>query len=88
MVKKSNFTEDKVAAARGVLLLNKYLEQIVLIGGWVPEFIFSSPKSPYVGSMDVDLALSEQLLQQTGNNDIRTLLANHGFERDENPDIM
>lgn len=93
MVKKSNFTEDKVAAARGVLcevfqLLNKYLEQIVLIGGWVPEFIFSSPKAPYVGSMDVDLALSEQLLQQTGNNDIRTLLANHGFERDENPDIM
>jgi hypothetical protein len=93
MVKKSDFTEDKVAAARGVLCevfqrLTESREQIVLIGGWVPEFIFSEPKTPYVGSMDVDLALSEQLLQQSGNNDIRTRLANYGFERDENPTIM
>ena len=49
-----------VMAARSVLvelvhLLGEYWENIVLVGGWVPELLLSTNKSPHIESIDVDL---------------------------------
>jgi hypothetical protein len=45
MVTRRDYNAEMVEAARSVLielthLLGKYREQIVLIGGWVPEMLF------------------------------------------------
>jgi len=46
MVTKRDYTAEKVKAARSVLielvhLLSKYRDDIVLIGGWVPEILIA-----------------------------------------------
>jgi len=63
MVTQKDYTAEAVNAARSVLielvhLLGEYWENIVLIGGWVPEILLSRNENPHVGSIDVDLALN------------------------------
>ncbi len=53
MVTKIDYEARAVHAARTVLLelthlLGAYREDIVLVGGWVPELLLSSKGSPHV----------------------------------------
>ena len=69
MVTRRDYTAEAIEAARSVLielmhLLGKYREHIVLIGGWVPDILFSKEGAPHVGSMDVDLALNHKGLKE------------------------
>ena len=62
-IRRIDYTDDAVAAARSVLLeltrlLGEYRDDIVIIGGWVPELLLSRGDAPHIGSMDVDLALA------------------------------
>lgn len=62
MVTRKDYTAEAVEAAHSVLievihLLGEYRENIVLIGGWVPDILLSKDGEPHVGSIDVDLAL-------------------------------
>ncbi len=47
MVSRRDYAQDAVEAARSVLielihLLGEYRDSIVVIGGWVPQFLWSS----------------------------------------------
>lgn len=66
MVTRRDYTAEGVEAARSVLielihLLGEYKDDIVLIGGWIPEVLLPHSSGPHVGSMDVDLALNHSL---------------------------
>ena len=63
MVTRRDYTAEAVEAAKSVLielthLLGEYRDNIVLIGGWVPELLIPQKPRPHVGSIDIDLALN------------------------------
>jgi len=69
-------------------LLGEYREDIVLVGGWVPEFIFPEKAKPHCGSIDVDLALDHRKLQEQGYKSIQELLLSRGYEQGKQPFIF
>jgi hypothetical protein len=93
MVTQRDYTAEAVAAARSVLielmhLLGGYREDIVLIGGWVPEILLGGKEKPHMGSMDVDLALNHLKLKEAGYKTIQDLLLGRGYEQGEQPFIF
>lgn len=65
MVLKRDYTLDAVNAARSVLLevahlLGEYSEDIVIVGGWVPDLILPVEGVEHIGSIDVDVALNHR----------------------------
>lgn len=71
MVTQRDYSEELVRAARSVLvelmhLLGDYRENIVIVGGWVPELLLGSKESPHIGSVDVDVALDHLKLRDEG----------------------
>lgn len=82
-----DYSGDVVAAARSVLLelvhlLGEYRDDIVVVGGWVPQLILPSQPRRHVGSIDVDLALDHRNLQEVGYATIQKLLLGRGYEQD------
>lgn len=93
MVTRRDYTAEAVDAARSVLieimhLLGEYREHIVLIGGWVPEFLLPNKSQPHVGSMDIDLALNHRTLQEEGYRTILELLSSRGYHQGNQPFIF
>jgi len=73
MVTKSNYEAREVEAAKSVLLeliqiLGEYREQMVLIGGWVPFFLFGER---HTGSIDIDIAFDRKEITDEVYNTIR-----------------
>jgi hypothetical protein len=63
-----DYSADQVQAARSVLLelvhlLGEYRDDIVVVGGWVPQLILPPGPTLQVGSIDVDLALNHRNLR-------------------------
>jgi hypothetical protein len=58
-------------------ILGEYREQMVLIGGWVPYFLFGTA---HVGSTDVDLALDRDEISDDVYETIRGHLEKHGYK--------
>jgi len=90
MVKRRDYSEDIVDAARSVQLeviriLGEYQENIVVVGGWVPELLIPDAEEKHIGSSDVDLALDHRKITQTGYKTIRDHLLSHGYEQGEQP---
>ncbi|MGV8058743.1 MAG: hypothetical protein AB2L12_12075 [Smithellaceae bacterium] len=88
MVTRKDYTADAVEAAKSVLielshLLGEYRDNIVLIGGWVPELLIPQEPRPHVGSMDIDLALNHLKIQEEGYKLIEELLTSRGYYREE-----
>lgn len=88
MVTRKDYSAEAVQAAKSVLielthLLGEYREDIVLIGGWVPELIIPQGKRPHVGSIDVDLALNHLKIQEAGYKRIEELLLSRGYYQDK-----
>jgi hypothetical protein len=84
MVTQKDYESDAVQAAREVIielthLLNEYRENIVLVGGWVPGLLCPNAEEPYVGSIDVDLALDHNHLTEPGYKSIEQLLKDRGY---------
>ncbi|MEW6585910.1 MAG: hypothetical protein AB1442_09915 [Nitrospirota bacterium] len=93
MATRTDYNEIAVKAARSVLLelahlLGEYREDMVLVGGWVPEFIFANKVKPHCGSIDVDLALDHRKLQEQGYKSIQKLLLSRGYEQGKQPYIF
>lgn len=93
MVTKVDYEARAVHAARSVLLelthlLGAYHEDIVLVGGWVPELLLPSKETPHVGSTDVDLALDHRRIKTEGYETILKLLNGRGYEQGEQPFIF
>jgi hypothetical protein len=83
-VTQKDYSADLVEAARRVLveltrLLAEYRDDVVLIGGWVPELLLAN----HVGSIDVDLALNHLHLQEVGYKSIERLLLENGYSKDD-----
>jgi hypothetical protein len=87
MVKsRLDYAAVAVEAARSVLLelsrlLGQYREDIVIVGGWVPELLIPKSQMPHVGTTDVDLALNHRRFQDTGYRTIEQLLLERGYKR-------
>jgi hypothetical protein len=82
-----DYSGDLVDAARSVLLelvrlLGEYRDDIVVVGGWVPQLILPQIPKQHVGSIDVDLALNHRHLQEAGYSTIQSLLLRRGYEAD------
>jgi predicted nucleotidyltransferase len=93
MVTRRDYTAEGVEAARSVLielvhLLGEYKDDIVLIGGWIPEVLLPHFSGPHVGSMDVDIALNHQKIQEAGYKKIQDLLMSRGYQQGEQPFIF
>lgn len=91
---RTDYSEDLVAAAHSVLLevtrlLGEYRDDIVIIGGWVPELLLSGAKNKHVGSIDVDLALNHQALADPRYKTILDLLQSRDYtQSSEQPFIF
>ena len=93
MVTQKDYSKALVRAARSVLvelvhLLGQHWGNIVLVGGWVPELLLSTDKSPHIGSIDVDLALNHLKLQDEGYKSIQSLLIERGYVQGKQPFIF
>jgi hypothetical protein len=88
MVTRTDYIAEAVEAARSVLLelvrvLGAYRDQVVLIGGWVPELLLPNAEPKHVGSLDIDLALDHRELADSGYRTIQDLLTSRGYKQDE-----
>ena len=93
MVEAKDYNAQAVIAARSVLLevshiLGEYKNGIVIVGGWVPELLFSNASERHVGSLDVDLALDQKTLQEVGYRSIMSLLLARGYQQGNQPFIF
>jgi len=94
MVTKHDYNAEQVAAAKSVLLelmllLGDYRDHLVLVGGWVPEFLITQPSEPHIGSIDVDLAVDHRAITEASYRTIRQLLLDRGYKQDgEQPFIF
>jgi tRNA nucleotidyltransferase/poly(A) polymerase len=84
MVKRIDYTLELIEAARSVLLeimrvLGEYQDDIVIVGGWVPELLLSQADEEHIGSIDVDLALNHRRLDEAGYKTILELLLARGY---------
>ena len=93
MVTRRDYTTEGVEAARSVLielvhLLGEYKDDIVLIGGWIPEVLLPHYSGPHVGSMDVDIALNHRRISEEGYKMIQYLLQSRGYQQGDQPFIF
>ena len=82
-----DYSGDLVEAAYSVLLelvrlLGEYRDDLVVVGGWVPQLILPAEPLKHVGSIDVDLAFNHRNLQDAGYATIQKLLLSRGYEQD------
>lgn len=73
--------------------LKKYSHNIVLVGGWVPYFLYGDLKAKeqkHVGSLDVDLALNFLLISEQNYQTIADILEERGYKnrKDRKGNIM
>jgi len=88
MVNRRDYSADLVEAARSVMLeimrvLGEYQDDIVVVGGWVPELLMPLAEERHIGSIDVDLALNHRNLSEAGYKTIMELLLARGYEQSE-----
>jgi hypothetical protein len=66
--------------------LGEYRDDVVIVGGWVPELLI--PGAGHVGSTDVDLALDHKALEDPGYSTILKKLQERGYEQSEKQPII
>lgn len=81
------------SASKSVLLelmtiLKSYRESIVLIGGWVPYFLLQEHKPEkvdftHVGSIDIDLVIDPDVIDEVRYKTIAEMLLNRGYQPSE-----
>jgi predicted nucleotidyltransferase len=79
---------DQVSASRAVLIevmnvLGAFRDQIVLVGGWVPDLLY--PGLGHGGSLDVDLAVSRKALCGNAYQSILKRMLDAKYEHKTSP---
>ncbi len=77
-----DYNEGQKEAAHRVLielinLFNEYRDDIRIVGGWVPDLMF--PGEGHIGSVDVDILINHQNLQDAGYLTMSKILLKHGY---------
>jgi hypothetical protein len=93
VTKRTDYTAEAVEAARSVMLelsriLGEYQNDMVIVGGWVPELLIENAPRAHIGSLDVDVALNHRTLHEVGYKTILQLLLSHGYRQSEQPFIF
>ena len=86
-VNRTDYEAEAVEAAKSVILelfytLGEYRDQMVLVGGWVPDLLFPNASPRHVGSMDVDIALDHRKFDDEGYRTVAAHLKERGYEQD------
>lgn len=89
----SSYSRDGVEAARAVLLelargLGEYRQAMAVVGGWVPDLLLPPGSPPYLGTLDVDLALDHQAFDEAGYKTIYELLRELDYQPGGQPFIF
>lgn len=87
MVSRSDYGEREVEACRSVLLelvhvLGEFKDHMIIIGGWVPTFLFPRAEERHVGSLDIDVALDFKEIPDDSYQTILTALLKNGYVQD------
>jgi len=85
---KGEYIKEKTNACFSIIVelmtyLKKYRENIVLVGGWVPLFLYGESESDertHIGSLDVDLALNSFLIPDEDYQTISDILEERGYK--------
>jgi len=85
---KSQYSSAKTNSCFSIIVelmtyLKKYSHNIVLVGGWVPYFLYGDIKAEeqkHVGSLDVDLALNFLLIPEQDYQTIADILEERGYK--------
>ena len=93
MVTRTDYKQLSVKAAYSVLIeivriLGEYRKDIVLIGGWVPPFLFQNASEWHTGSIDIDLALDHRRITGEVYKGIHDLLLERGYRQGKQPFIF
>lgn len=83
-----DYTNAAVDAAKSVLIelmhiLGEYRDDMVLVGGWIPDLLIPTSLERHVGSIDVDVALNHKELTEAGYRMIGEILRQHGYIQDQ-----
>lgn len=83
-VTQADYSREQVEAAKSVMLelthlLSEYKDDMVIIGGWVPDLLL--PGLDHVGSIDIDMALNHLKLREAGYATIEKLLQSRGYRK-------
>ncbi len=75
--------DERVEANRALLrevcaLMATHGDDVVLVGGWVPDVLFPTARPPHVGSIDVDMLLR---LRREQHSAVVALLLRSGFRQ-------
>lgn len=82
-----DYSEGQREASHRVLielinLFDEYRDDILLVGGWVPEVMF--PGEGHIGSVDVDILINHIRLKDAGYLTMSRILLRNGYQ--EHPD--
>ena len=90
---KNEYDRLLVEAAHRVLLevarlLYDYREGLVIVGGSVPGLILDPSLPEHIGTIDVDIALDQNTIQEVGYRSIMQLLSKRGYVQGDQPFIF
>jgi predicted nucleotidyltransferase len=82
------YLPQEVRAAHSVMLelahiLGEYRNDMVIVGGWVPELLLPKAKPKHTGSLDVDLALDHTKLDEERYATILETITAKGYRKGE-----
>ncbi len=88
MVSKSQYGDREVNACKAVLLelvhlLGEIKDEMVIIGGWTPTFLFPQSDDPHVGSLDIDVALDFSKIPDNTYQTILKAFLKRGYTQDK-----
>ncbi len=88
MVTSRDYTAEAITACRAVLiellhLMRDFRDHLVVVGGWVPALLLPNAPEPYVGTLDVDLALDFQHIPNDTYQTVLETLAKRGYRQDD-----
>ncbi len=90
---RADYSQQATRAAYMVMLelvhiLGEYRNDIVLVGGWVPELLFSKAQPRHIGSTDVDLAVNHRTIDEEKYRTILEYLREHSYVDGSQPFIF
>lgn len=82
----NEFDPLKVSACRSVLvevvhILGDYVDDMAIVGGWVPALLIEGAAEEHAASMDVDLALNQEKISEEAYATINKILTQHGYRQ-------
>src|ERR1700733_14159025 len=85
----ADYDDRTTAAVKSVLveigqILGSFRGKFAVIGGSVPWLLLENPDNPHVGTLDVDLSLDAEALQDGQYVDLIRELMEQGYAKTEN----